>query len=336
MEGIWNDTREALNVVQEGDIVIFLWYWTPRSVFHELFDTPCPLDPRLLHTHRVGLPETGSFITFICIPVEDSARVDWQTLTLQAEFLSKHIHCLNSGPPKTYILEWSILYSLKDLWLFAPRMDFLSYHARSNGHIRASEIILMTKDWDYAAESLEEKEKREIGIRRVLDECCLVFERLEGGSIEHCWEFIRRVIDQRLDRLLDKGESAGRDAIFQIKRAVEDWRVRWIQREIDELYAELDKTPNGRQVRQRLKRALEDESKYLEPIVAQMDNEELAEEERQRLEEKMEEEYALSRREFQRYFEDIREMKIAIGPYLREFYRLPDPLQIKLKRFGIF
>ncbi|KAJ3555652.1 hypothetical protein NP233_g12155 [Leucocoprinus birnbaumii] len=109
-------------------------------------------------------------------------------------------------------------------------------------------------------------------------------------------------------------------------------RVEWIQQEIDELYIELDKTPDGRLMRQRLKRASVDQSRYLEPILARMDDKDLGEEERQRLEGKMEEEHALSRKEFQRYFEDIRETEIAIGPYLREFYKLPPPIEPKKKR----
>ncbi|KAJ3553650.1 hypothetical protein NP233_g12599 [Leucocoprinus birnbaumii] len=57
-----------------------------------------------------------------------------------------------------------------------------------------------------------------------------------------------------------------------------------------------------------------------------MDDAKLKEEERQGLEEKMEEEYALSRREFQRHFEFIWEIGIPIGPYLREFYNLTPPV----------
>ncbi|KAJ3558967.1 hypothetical protein NP233_g11381 [Leucocoprinus birnbaumii] len=68
-----------------------------------------------------------------------------------------------------------------------------------------------------------------------------------------------------------------------------------------------------------------------------MDDEDLDEEERKTLEEKMEEEYTLSRREFQRHFEIIREMGIPIGCYLREFYKLPPPIEPKKKkRFVLF
>ncbi|KAJ3553651.1 hypothetical protein NP233_g12597 [Leucocoprinus birnbaumii] len=209
-------------------------------------------------------------------------------------------------------------------------------HILNNGHIDQPKIILMTTDWGSPGVSLAKKEETEIELGRQFHEYPVLFERLESESIEHCWDFIRRVIG-RLDGHLDKGDLADQDIIAQVKRDAENWRVKWIQQDIDELYAELAKAQDGNDMCKRLERALEDESKYLEPILAQMDNESLAEEEKQRLEEKMEEEYALSRREFQRYFQDVQEMKITIGPYLREFYMLPG-LKIvpKKKRFGIF
>ncbi|KAJ3558963.1 hypothetical protein NP233_g11379 [Leucocoprinus birnbaumii] len=208
---------------------------------------------------------------------------------------------------------------------------------RSTGFGREQRISLMAFTWGYdRAQSLEECEKSEIVLGRAFQGYPFLFERLESWSIEHRWELVRRVVG-RLDRQLDRRDPADQDVIAQIKRDAEYWRVKWIQQDIDKLYVELDKTPAGRLIRRRLKRASADQSKYLEPILAQMDDEDLGEEERKTLEEKMEEEYALSRREFQRHFEIIREMEIPIGPYLREFYKLPPPIEPKKKkRFVLF
>ncbi|KAJ3555651.1 hypothetical protein NP233_g12156 [Leucocoprinus birnbaumii] len=160
----------------------------------QLFDTPCSSIP--FHTHRVELPDTGVFITIICIPVD-------------------------------YV----------DLRIYAIQIDLLN--------------------WDDAAKSLENKEEREMKLRSVLAEYCVIFERLESKNIERGWEFMRRVTG-RLDRDPGIGKSPSQYDAARAKREVEDRRVKWLQREIDELYEELDKTPDGRQLRRRLRRTLED------------------------------------------------------------------------------
>ncbi|KAJ3564501.1 hypothetical protein NP233_g8255 [Leucocoprinus birnbaumii] len=239
--------------------------------------------------------------------------------------------------PKTQKLELS-LYSFGLIWAIQVLLtrkishsEFISY----NGYVHQAEIIMVTIDWAHPGGSLEKKEERETEFATNIGERLARFERLEGTSVEDCWEFVRRVTSRR-GRHLDRSDSESQDVIAQVKPDMEDWRVEWIQREIDELYIELDKTPDGRFMRQRLKRASVDQSRYLESILARTDNEDLGEEERQRLEEKMEEEYVLSRKEFQRYFEDIRETEIAIGPYLREFYKLPPPASTVTNPMSIF
>ncbi|KAJ3552306.1 hypothetical protein NP233_g12912 [Leucocoprinus birnbaumii] len=294
--------------VHHGGPVHVLWYL--YSHLKKIFGTPCTSDH--LHAHRAELPNTGAFITFICVPVK---FIDiWGDFGLNVEFLDKHIP---SSCPPIHIFEWPIVQSMwpSDQSLMVSSANRI----HTMGFVHESTIILMTFGWDSHdwGQSLEEYEK-------------------QSGSIEHCWKLIQRVVG-RLDKHFAKSDSADQDVIAQIKRNAEDWRVKWIQQDIDELYVELDKTPAGRFVRRRLKRVSEDQSKYLEPILAQMDDEDLGEEERKTLEEKMEEEYALSRREFQRHFEIIREMEISIGPFLRLFYKLPPPIEpTPKKRFFFF
>ncbi|KAJ3564491.1 hypothetical protein NP233_g8261 [Leucocoprinus birnbaumii] len=320
-EGMWDDeTREILSVVQEGDIVILL------------FHAPCRLD--YFHPHRIEIPGTGAFVSFICVPISHVIGDALSNVSLRIDFLSKHIPFLC---PKIHILEVSITYSAALAGSFIKNMVFLSNPIRSKVHGHDSpEIIFMTTDWDYAAQSLEKAEVNEIEFGRELQKYHHPLERLECRSIEHFWESIQRVAG-RLDRPLDESNSAGQDLATQIRRDAEDWRAKWVQQDIDKLYVELDKTPTGRLMRRRLKRTSEDQSKYLEPILSRMDDADLDEEERKTLEEKMEEEYALSRREFQRHFEIIQEMEIPIGRYLREFYNLPPPIEPKKKkRFVLF
>ncbi|KAJ3564502.1 hypothetical protein NP233_g8254 [Leucocoprinus birnbaumii] len=297
---------------------------------HKFLDASC--SSVFVHAlHRAELPETGASIIFICIHV-DNTTVRLRKITPQTDFLSNHIP---SSCPKIHIFEMSIEYSGMIAAPCLKHMTFFANLIRSNGHAQESEIILMTTGWDDATQSLEKKEILEIELRRELPEYSHILERLEGGSIEHFREFVQRVVGH-LDRPVNKSNSAGRYGIDRVKQDAEHWRVKWIQRDINNLYAELDKTPAGRGMRRKLERASADQSKYLKPILAQMDDEDLDKEERKKLEEKMEEEYALSRKEFQRHFEIIREMEIAIGPRLREFYHLPPPIEPKKKRFVLF
>ncbi|KAJ3559893.1 hypothetical protein NP233_g11146 [Leucocoprinus birnbaumii] len=319
-EEMLDEIREVLSVIQEGDIVVSISrkYLVLRVLL--TISTHIVLSSQILEL----------FITFICVPVYPF--VNERYFDLETEFLNKYIP---SSCPKIHIFELSLARLMR-----LPDRSFMVSVAnciRSMGSVHESTIILMTCGWDYhRGQPLEEYEKGEIEVGRALQGYPFLLERLESRSIEHCWKFIQRVVG-RLDKHFAKSDSADQDVIAQIKRNAEDWRVKWIQQDIDELYVELDKTPAGRLVRRRLKRASEDQSKYLEPILAQLDNEDLDEEERKRLEEKMEEEYALSRREFQRHFEIIREMGIPIGRYLREFYKLPPPIEPKKKkRFVLF
>ncbi|KAJ3558966.1 hypothetical protein NP233_g11380 [Leucocoprinus birnbaumii] len=137
------------------------------------------------------------------------------------------------------------------MWLSdQPSMVSFANRTRSKGSVHESTIILMTFDWDHdRGHSLEEYEKREIELGRQFQGYpSTIFERLESESIEHCWELVRRVVGH-LDKPLAKGDSADQDVIAQIKQDAEDWRVKWIQRDIDKLYVELDKTPAGRLIR---------------------------------------------------------------------------------------
>lgn len=119
------------------------------------------------------------------------------------------------------------------------------------------------------------------------------------------------------------------------KKAEEDSRVRFMQREIVELYAKLDKTEYGRGVRAKLRKASDDQQRIMEPLLAQMDSEGLKPKEKERLENVIKEEYDLCLREFRGYFAEVRAMRIEIGPHLREFYGLLEP-KVKKRRLRLF
>jgi hypothetical protein len=109
------------------------------------------------------------------------------------------------------------------------------------------------------------------------------------------------------------------------RRAGHKRRVNNLQHEIDNLYTELDKTEDGRELRIKLVRADKELRKYLLPIATQLDNPNIESAKRKELQRKMEE-YTLSWREFRGHFAEVRAMHIDIGPNLRSFYGLPPPV----------
>jgi chromosome segregation ATPase len=122
-----------------------------------------------------------------------------------------------------------------------------------------------------------------------------------------------------MQEVVDRGEE-------RRKKAEHTNRLRDLQREIEELYAELDKTEDGRGIRAKLMKADKDLRKYLLPIVTQLDDLNIESAKKTGLQKKMEEEYSFAWREFRGHFAEVRAMHIEIGPNLRSFYGLPDPV----------
>ncbi|KAJ3575023.1 hypothetical protein NP233_g1366 [Leucocoprinus birnbaumii] len=114
----------------------------------------------------------------------------------------------------------------------------------------------------------------------------------------------------------------------------ENARVMRLQNEIDYIYSELRKTAYGQTVQAMFHKASNEQSQILEPLLAQADSEDLKPEEKEKLEEMIREEYILCLREFRGYFAEVKAMGIKVGPYIREFYGLPEPT--KRKRFRFF
>ncbi|KAJ3575411.1 hypothetical protein NP233_g1111 [Leucocoprinus birnbaumii] len=144
----------------------------------------------------------------------------------------------------------------------------------------------------------------------------------------------RKALEQERRRRAEEGR---RRTELERKQNNQDQRVQWMQHEIDILYAELSRTKEGRAVKKRLRKASLDQEKYMIPLLKQLDGEDLKPEERVKLEEKFEEEYVLCCREFRGHFGEVRQMGIAIGPRLREFYGIRDyKPKKKSKLCGIF
>ncbi|KAJ3567139.1 hypothetical protein NP233_g6557 [Leucocoprinus birnbaumii] len=141
-------------------------------------------------------------------------------------------------------------------------------------------------------------------------------ERIESGT---------REISQTYQEKRDKAKRERRKAREERKLAqqqVEDMRVNLIQGEINSLYTKLSQKKDGQLMIKYLRKASEDQKKYMLPLLTQFENTQLKPEERTQLEAKIEEEYNLCFREFKWHLEEVQRMGFAIGTRLMQFYEI--------------
>ncbi|KAF5354971.1 hypothetical protein D9756_005536 [Leucocoprinus leucothites] len=192
-------------------------------------------------------------------------------------------------------------------------------------------------------------QKWEAKIRRALKDGVaegLAFERLEKMNLDQVWRVIDKVIENSNDKARERRRERGAEKLRirnergkrraekemqREKQQAEDRRVRQLQGELGTLYAELDLTEYGRNIRAKLRKVSCDQEKMMKPLLAELDDSvvDLKQEERERLEVQIEDEYHLFLREFRGYFAEVRAMGIEIGPTLREFYGLLEPKKKK-------
>ncbi|KAF5354008.1 hypothetical protein D9756_006914 [Leucocoprinus leucothites] len=169
----------------------------------------------------------------------------------------------------------------------------------------------------------------------------LAFGQLPLMDKDEAWRVINGIIDltraslggragaedrsKRLSMIADDIWERKREQTEEAKKDEEEGRVRRLQEELDELYAQLNKTEYGRGVRAKFRRADDDKKRIMEPLLAQLNNEALEPEEKEKLEIVIKEEYVLCLREFQGHFAEVRAMRIEVGPTLSKFYGLYQP-----------
>ncbi|KAJ3569797.1 hypothetical protein NP233_g4819 [Leucocoprinus birnbaumii] len=317
------DSQRVVQNMEKDGVVVFLW-----SNYHffceNVFRDTCPPTDWMFHAHRFNDSRTGRPICLICIP--EPTRL---------ESLTDISYILERCPAVHIWLEdikyYANRYSVE--WLSSRLSKRLSPAPTETNDpdvvlstfLSRSSITFLTVSWEQM--DLEEGEKREMMIKeslRVIE--WYDFERLATTSGAEFQQVMERVI---AGNAIAGGCQSGRTySVENAKQEAEDWRVSWLQREIDTLYVALDRTTDGRRMRRRLTRAFEDQRKYIEPLLARVDDESLKDEERDRLEEEIEEEYTLSRREFLRHFMNVQEMGITIGPRLKEFYGVPERVRL--------
>lgn len=203
------------------------------------------------------------------------------------------------------------------------------------------QVVFLTTNWEHVTQGIGQKEELKIqeALREPVEEG-LIFERLTETGFLSAWGAVQRVIcassgdEAEVRKKMGVQKRVKREE--EKKEINEEWRIGQIQPEIDELYAQLNKTEDGRRMCARLKKAAADQDKYMVPLLAQTDRVELEPEEKAILEKKIEEEYLLCLREFRGHFEELRLMGFSIGFNLREFYGLRDPERSKKRRWGLF
>ncbi|KAJ3573615.1 hypothetical protein NP233_g2331 [Leucocoprinus birnbaumii] len=142
----------------------------------------------------------------------------------------------------------------------------------------------------------------------------MVATGLEGSSKK-----LSAIADEMRERAWKKAEE-------KRKMADENSRVRIMQREVDELYAELGRTEYGKSLQSKFRKVSEEQDRIMGKLLREVDREGLKPKEKEKLEEQIKDEYNLFLREFRGHFAEVRAMRIVIGPHLREFYGLLEPV----------
>ncbi|KAF5354256.1 hypothetical protein D9756_006905 [Leucocoprinus leucothites] len=355
----WEErTRECLesadkvaNTIQKDDIVIFLWSWYPtprRELFNLLAGTTHDLIWSKFVPQKVRHSTSGAQILFVAMPNLDSYFKPQVKQGLQ-RILSQ----MDKAGAKfsTYIwvhdirADWSLTNGIRYGW------NSMKEIFEGDVKVEMDNVTFLSTCWDKV--DLEKGQKQEQRIREVLRsdmERGLAFGQLPWMDKDEAWCFVHEITALTRASLDGKAEDRSKrlgmitDHILERrikrdaeerKKAEEDSRVIYLQNELGELYAELDKTEYGRGIRAKFWRADDDQKRILEPLLAQADKEGLKPTEKERLERMIEEEYILCLREFRGHFAEVRAMGIVVGYNLREFYGLSEPMK-KKKRFGRF
>ncbi|KAF5354210.1 hypothetical protein D9756_006921 [Leucocoprinus leucothites] len=310
-----------------------------------------PVNYWLFHPARVKQPITGAHFLFVSAPNPSRNFENGKELHRLLVRMSVRLGSAVKEPPLTEQRHEVGVKSTTHIWIHDTSRPLL---LTDNGNPRGWSHFGLERDSTAKSENMvflslyrtkaswEEGQKQEMRIRRALGkhvEGILAFGKTLGSNRSGAWYVIEGIME-----LIDTRDKAGGvddrskwlnarvEEILQRerKKAEEDNRVRLMQHEIGELYEELSKTEYGKGVRANLRRVADEQKKMMEPLLAQMDNDDLKPEEKEQLEKTIEEEYHLFLREFRFYFAEARQMRITIGPNLREFYGLLEPVSFPL------
>ncbi|KXN92059.1 hypothetical protein AN958_10046 [Leucoagaricus sp. SymC.cos] len=182
--------------------------------------------------------------------------------------------------------------------------------------------LLLTKRENF---SLEEGIKEELKIRRALMEDVekgLIFEHLLARDQADAWSVLEEVIE-----LSTPGLDGKRDIEKRVERTeMSDERlamlVSLLQREIDELCTELDKSAEGRKLHKEVQKYFANHQARIDPLLAQIDDEHEIGRKKKEAQATVEQEHLLFRKTMWSFFEVIEKLEpnVSIGPHLQSFY----------------
>ncbi|KAF5354253.1 hypothetical protein D9756_006907 [Leucocoprinus leucothites] len=349
---------EVVNMVQKDDIVIFLWSlgtFSSKALLNLLAGTTHDLDWWKFFPQQTRHPTSGAQILLVSMldiysycmiqKKQGFQRILGQMDKVGVKF-GTHIWVHDISNPRL------LTNGVPDGW------DNLKNIFEGDAKLEMDNVTFLSVKWE--KDSLEEGQEREQEIRKALEsdvERGLAFGQLPVMDKDEAWYVIDGIINPTRD-LLDgragkddkskelgmiaddiwerkrkRDEEARKKAEEERKRAKEDRRVGLLQRELRELYVELDKSEYGKGVQAKFRRADDVQKRIMEPLLALVDKEGLEPKEKDKLERLINEEYLLCLREFRGHFAEVRAMGIEVGYNLREFYGLREP---KKKRFGLF
>ncbi|KXN92658.1 hypothetical protein AN958_11759 [Leucoagaricus sp. SymC.cos] len=191
------------------------------------------------------------------------------------------------------------------------------------GTVKMNQVSLLLTGWEKV--SLEEGIEQELKIRQVLAEDVdsgLLFEHLRLQDKALARSVLDEVIDLSCVGLADKRRMEAR-----IQRSYLGWEeIRaevhpaLLQKEIDDLCVELNKSVEGRKFRKEIQKYFADRQARIESLLAQMDDNHEIPRKKKEAKTTLEHEYLIFRKTMWAFFEEIEKLGVEIGPILNGFY----------------
>ncbi|KXN81431.1 hypothetical protein AN958_04600 [Leucoagaricus sp. SymC.cos] len=315
--------ESALTVIkfaQKDDVVIFMWSYISftREPIIELFRGRINHSDISFEPYYVEHPKSKNAIMLVSAPtvggnvpeIKDLIKVIKSQLDSKGVKLISHIYvhdisqssCLHGdGTPK----DWR---RLKEIF---------------EGTVKMDQVSLLLTGWEEV--SLEKGVEWELKIRRALTEDVesgLLFERLRLQDEDLAWSVLYEVIDLSYVGLIGKRcieARLKRNGITEDDIRAE-LHLALLQKEIDELCVELNKSVKERKLRKEIQKYFIDRQARFESLLVQMDDNHEIPRKKKEAEATLEDEYLIFRKTMWAFFEEIEKLHICIGPRLKEFY----------------
>ncbi|KXN81428.1 hypothetical protein AN958_04597 [Leucoagaricus sp. SymC.cos] len=308
--------ESALTVIkfaQKDDIVIFMWSYisfTREPIIH-LFRGSVKHSDISFEPYYVEHPKSKNAIMLVSAPIVGESVTDIKYLikVIKSRLDSKGVKLISH----IYIHDIS---QSNRLYNDGTPIDWRKLKKIFEDTVKMDQVSLLLTGWEKV--SSKKGVEWELKIRRALTEDVesgLLFKRLRSRNQVLAWSVLDEVIDLSFIGLDDK-------RIIEViaKRSGAEVLPALLQKEIDELCVELNKSVKGRKLRKEISKYFADRQARIESLLAQMDDNHEIPRKKKEAEATLQDEYLIFRKTMWAFFEEIEKLRIGIGLKLKALY----------------